>query len=87
MANVYPNCSGVIAVSTGPSAPFQCYSDSTLTTLGTWSFSPVPDTDFSGLISLLTFDSGMCTQLIGGCLVLFILGFAAGKTARILNRR
>lgn len=88
MATVYPVCQGEIITVTGSAqAPFQCYADSTHTTLGTWIFKAEPSTDFSGLISLLSFDSDLCGQLIGGCLVIFIIGFSAGKVARILTRR
>lgn len=47
----------------------------------------VEPTDFQSLVDLLQFDSGICAQLIGGCLVIFLLGFAGGKVARIISRR
>jgi hypothetical protein len=52
-----------------------------------WEIKPEPSTDFQGLIDLLTFNPEICAQLIGVCLVIFIIGYSGGKVSRILSRR
>jgi len=42
--------------------------------------------DFQSLVALLQFDPEICAYLIGTCVLFFVIGHAAGKTARIMSR-
>jgi hypothetical protein len=46
-----------------------------------------PATDFQGLIDLLSFKPEICGQIIGVCLVIFVIGYSSAKVVRILTRR
>jgi hypothetical protein len=46
-----------------------------------------PSMDFQDLITLLSFSPEICAKLVGGCAVLFVLGYSSGFVARMLTRR
>lgn len=52
-----------------------------------WIIKPEPVANFQSLIDLLTFSPEICAQLVGGCAVLFVMGYSFGFVARMLTRR
>ena len=51
-----------------------------------WIFAPAPPSDLSDFIGLFTFDVGLFSELMGTCVLLFIIGHCAGHVARNLGR-
>ena len=84
-------CQGkLVATSGGSGSPFQCWNDSSTPTTGigdgTWVFVTPPPSDLSFLQSALTFDVALFGELMGICVLLFIIGHSAGHVARNLTR-
>lgn len=52
-----------------------------------WVFVDYEPLNFHSLVDLLTFSFETCAQLVGGCAVLFVMGYSFGFVARMLTRR